>query len=153
MKLLTAGVLALLTGSFSTGAQATEVCYRLDPFPDILQLEFGSVVNNHRNVYGIWIGPGYTLPVSGASEFDYGTTTVRRHGLVGTNATTASNNNLICGLDGIAGGGFKINCSGGPDGNFQNSGTRLTPISCAGLPAASLPPSPVRARGRAALAK
>jgi hypothetical protein len=145
-KLLAAGVLALSAGSFSTGAQATEVCFKLDPFVDILRLESPFVSGaNHVNVYGNWIAPGsYTLPVSGASEFDLGSTTVRRLGIVGTNATANFNDNLICGLDGIEGGGWEVNGSGGTSGNFQVSGT-LTPISCAGLA-----PSAARVTGRAA---
>src|SRR4051794_13849816 len=94
VKLLTAGVLALSAGSFSAGAQATEVCFKLDPFIDVLRLEFGPLTHGHRNVYGNWIAPGlFTFPVSGAYELNSGSTTVRRLGIVGTNGTTTANDN------------------------------------------------------------
>jgi hypothetical protein len=143
VKLLTASVLALSVGGFSTGAQAVEVCFKLDPFIDILRLEFDPVRHGHRNVYGNWIANSYTLPVSGAYELDLDSRTVRRLGIVGTNVTTAFNNNLICGLDGIPRRSLEVNCSGGTGGNFQASAT-LTPISCAGLP-----PSAPKVTGRA----
>lgn len=145
VKILTAGILALSVGFFSTGAHAGQACFRLNPFTDYLKLELGPVTNGHRNVYGNWIGPGnYTLPVSGALELNLGSTTVRRLGIVGTNNTTFFNDNLICGLDGIGGRAFEVNCSGGPSGNHQFSGT-LAPISCAGLA-----PSAARVAGRPA---
>jgi len=145
VKLLTAGILALSAGSFSTGAQA-ETCFKLNPFVDILRLVIGPATNGHRNVYGSWIAPGiYTLPVSGALELNAGSTTVRRLGIVGTNATAFFGGNLICGLDGIRGSSVKWQCSGGTGANFQNSGT-LTPISCSGL-------SPSLATGKVAGAK
>src|SRR3954469_12789244 len=59
VKLLTAGILALSVGIFSAGVQATEACYKLNPFVDVLKLEFGPLTNGHRNVYGNWIAPGY----------------------------------------------------------------------------------------------
>jgi hypothetical protein len=52
VKLLTTSVLALSAGAFSSGAQADQVCYKLNPFIDILKLEVASAVNGHRNVYG-----------------------------------------------------------------------------------------------------
>jgi hypothetical protein len=139
VKLLTAGVLVVSAGGFSTGAQATEVCYRLDPFIDILRLELDPVKHGHRNVYGNWIAPGvYTLPVSGAYELDLDSKTVRRLGIVGTNATEFFGDNLLCGLDGIRGRNFELNCSGGPGDDFQNNGT-LTPISCTEVPRSVAP--------------
>ena len=126
VKLL-AGVLALSAASFSTGVQAEEVCYKLDPFVDFLRLEFGAVTHGHRNVYGNWIAPGYyTLPVSGAYELDFGSTTVKRLGIVGTNTTTDFFGSMVCGLDGVRFGAWKVSCG-------EKSGT-LTPTSCAGLP-------------------
>jgi hypothetical protein len=146
VKLLTAGILALSVGSFSTGAQASQSCFRLSPFTDYLKLEFGPLTNGHKNVYGNWIAPGsYTLSVSGASELNSGSTTIRRLGIVGTNSTTSFGDNLICGLDGIKGSGWEVNCSGGTGANFQATGT-LTLISCSGL-------SPSLATGRAVGAK
>jgi hypothetical protein len=144
-KLLAAGVLALSAGSFSTGAQAAQVCFRLDSFPDTLRLEFGPLTDGHRNVYGTWGAPGdYTMPVSGAFELNVGSTTVRRLGIVGTNNNTQDfSGNLICGLDGIRGGPYQIQCSGGPTRYPGFTGTSLNPISCAGLP----PPSNARALG------
>src|SRR4051794_14299810 len=90
MKLLVAGALALSAGSFSTGAQAAQVCFQLNPFSDTLRLEFAPLTDGHRNVYGNWVVSGvYTLPVSGAYELDVGSTTVRRLGIVGTNSNAA----------------------------------------------------------------
>ena len=146
-KLFAAGVLALLASSLSTGAQALEKCYRLNPFVDYLKLEFDPVVNGHRNVYGNWVAPGsYTLPMSGAIEFDLGSTTVKRLGIVGTGGVV--DGNLMCGLDGIPGRGWRFVCAGGPNAAFQNSGSPLTQIPCAGLA-----PSSARVVGRVALAK
>jgi hypothetical protein len=148
VNLLTAGVLVFSAGSFSTGAQAVEACFKLEPFTDILRLEFVPVTHRHQNVYGNWFAPGeYSLPVSGAFEFNLGSTTVKRLGVVGTNATTFFGDNLICGLDGIQRGDFEVNCSGGTGANFQFVG-KLIPISCAGLP-----PSAAKVTGRAAGAK
>lgn len=147
LALLTAGALALSAGTFSTGAQASEGCFKLTPFSDILKLEFGAVTNRHQNVYGNWIAPGsYTLPVSGAYELKSGSQSVKRLGIVGTNITASFNGNLICGLDGTKGGAWKLSCSGGTGANYQNSGT-LTQVSCAGLSPSSA------ATGRAAGAK
>lgn len=148
VKLLSAGALALSVGGFSTDAQA-ETCFRLDPFIDVLKLEFGPTTSQHRNVYGNWVAPGlYTLPVSGALELDVlGSVTARRLGLVGTNATPSFGDNLICGFDGVSRDRYEVNCSGGTGADFQFSGT-LTPISCSGLPLSS-----ARVAGRAAGAK
>jgi len=149
VKLLTAGVLVLSAGSFSTSAQAGEVCFKLDPFIDYLKLWFDPVKAKHQNVYGNWIAPGvYTLPVSGAFELDLGSTTVKRLGIIGTLAANAdTTDNLICGLDGKRNLGWELNCTGGSGGNSQNSGT-LSPVPCAGLA-----PSSARVTGRAAIAK
>ena len=137
-KLLTAGVMMLSVASFSTGAEAAQVCYRLTPFSDYLKLEVGALVNGHRNVYGNWVGSGsYTLPSSGALEFNLGTTTQRRLGIVGTNRTTNFGDNLICGLDGIPNGPWELDCAGGPGDDFRTTGSSLTVISCAGLPPSS----------------
>ena len=148
VKWLTVSFMSISVGGFSTVAEATQQCFRLDPFVDILKLEFAPVTNGHRNVYGNWIASGfYTLPMSGAFELDVGSTTIKRLGIVGTNATANFGDNLICGLDGIKGSGWEVNCSGGTAGNYQVSGT-LTQISCAGLP-----PSVAKSRGRAAGAR
>lgn len=127
------GVLVLSVVSVSTGAQAVERCYRLNPFIDHLKLEVGPIVNGHRNVYGNWIAVGsYTLPMSGALELNLGSATVRRLGITGTGGVV--NGNLLCGLDGIPGAGWRFVCTGGPGASFQQSGSPLTQIPCAGLP-------------------
>ena len=120
------------------GAQA-ETYYKLQPFPDILRLQIitvdadGSTVT-HQAVAGNWIASGfYTLPVTGAREFNLGTTSVRRLGIHGTNNGASFGGNPNCVLDGISGGAWFLNCVGGTGATFRNSGSPLQSISCSGL--------------------
>jgi hypothetical protein len=128
--------LAILMGGMST-AQA-EICYRLDPFGDVLRLtcqtnpSSGPMGSRHTVCYGNWIFTEYTLPVVGAQELNLGSTTVRRLGLHGTNNTTSFAGNPNCVLDGIPSNPWTLNCVGGAS-IFTNSGSPLTPISCSGV--------------------
>jgi len=144
---IAAASIALFAGS--AYAAPVQVCYKLNPFVDILKLVRSDPgPGGHRSLFGNWIASGlYTIPVSGAFEFEAGSTTIKKIGIVGANSTTSFGDNLICGLTGIGGGGaWELNCSGGSSNvNFQNSGT-LNQISCAGLP-------PSSAVGRAAGSK
>ena len=138
LKVLTAStIVAASIAAFAGQAYAApvHVCYKLDPFSDVLKLvrndpgKFG-----HRSLYGNWVASGqYTIPVSGAFEFDAGTAT-RKVSVVGANSAAAFGDNLLCGLTGIPGGAWELNCAGGPGASFQNTGTSLTLVSCAGLP-------------------
>jgi hypothetical protein len=145
-KLIMAGIAVTTATGFASSAQAGPECYRLSPFIDTLKLAVGNRTLGHIQVFGNWIASeNYTLPASGAYEFDVGTK-VRRFGLVATNANPEFfGGNLICGLDGIPGSSFVLQCSGG-DTTYSKTGT-LTPISCAGIPPSST------AKGRAAGSK
>jgi hypothetical protein len=119
-----------------TGTAGAEVCFKLNPFRDVLRLEITGT--SHHLVYGNWIAPGaYTLPVAGARELNTGSTTVRRIGITGTNAQTTGTDtdpppfggNLICGLDGIPGGAWKIQCTGKAK-PFAASGPTMAPVNC-----------------------
>ena len=119
----------------STAATAAPVprCYKLDPFIDVLRLVLGDVQSGQRAVWGNWIASGtYTIPVSGSFANEAGTTT-KKLSITGFNTTTFFGDNGLCGLGGIPGGGWEINCAGGPGGTFQTSGT-LTQVACGGLP-------------------
>ena len=71
---------ALMTSAVG-GASAAEVCYKLGDYVDILRLEVGKPTSGavpHTLVYGNWFAdttpsgnyPIYSLPVTGAMEFD-----------------------------------------------------------------------------------
>ena len=123
------------------GTAQAEVCYRLNPFVDVLRLSQTTFVEpstggSHAVVAGNWIAHGfYTLPVVGSLELDAGSTTVTRLGIHGTQKTSAFGGHSNCVLDGTPGGSWFISCNGKVDGIFNNSGSALSPISCVGLPA------------------
>ncbi len=128
--------------SLAIGTAQAEVCYRLNPFVDVLRLSQTTFVEpstggSHAVVSGNWIAHGfYTLPVVGSLELDSGSTTVTRLGIHGTQKTAnffAGHSNCI--LDGTPGGSWFLSCNGRVDGIFNNSGPTLSPVSCVGLPA------------------
>ena len=129
-----------LFGLTISNAQA-EVCYRLNPFVDVLRLSQTTFVEpstggSHALVAGNWIAHGfYTLPVVGSLELDAGSTTVTRLGIHGTQKTSFFGGHSSCVLDGTPGGTWFLSCNGRVDGIFNNSGSALSPISCVGLPA------------------
>jgi hypothetical protein len=135
MKKATVVLVSTLLVGLSVGAARAEICYRLDPFGDVLRLS--QITNGaHILVFGKLFYPGlYTLPVVGALELNSGSTSTRRLGIHGTNNTTFFAGNSNCVLDGTPGGSFFANCEGATsDPPFMNSGGPLTPVSCAGLP-------------------
>jgi hypothetical protein len=81
----------------------------------------------------------------GALENDAGVTT-KKLSIVGSNSSASFGGNLVYGLTGIPGSPWALQCSGGTRGNFQNSGTSLTKVSCAGLPVSA--PKGGRAAGK-----
>jgi hypothetical protein len=139
MKKATVVLISALLVGLSVGAARAEVCYKLNPFPDVLRLselnDLGATGDSHILVYGNWIAHGaYTLPVVGALELNNGSTSTRRLGIHGTNNTASFGSNPSCVLDGFPGGAWFLNCEGaGSDPAFTNSGSPLTSISCAGL--------------------
>jgi hypothetical protein len=130
---------ALMIAPAVDTAQA-EVCYRLGPFIDVLRLaetDFvdASVGGSHTLVVGNWIAHGaYTLPVVGSFELDLGSTSVKRLAVHGVNKPGGGSGFSDCTLDGILGGAWDLACDGRKAGFFNNSGSPLTPVSCAGLP-------------------
>jgi hypothetical protein len=133
----------MIFGLAISTAQA-EVCYKLSPFVDILRLaetQFvdPSVGGTHTLVVGSWIAHGsYTLPVVGSFELDIGSTSVRRLAIHGVNKPGGGSGFSDCTLDGIPGGAWDLACDGRKAGLFNNSGSSLAPISCAGLPPSSV---------------
>jgi hypothetical protein len=125
MVLMAAVVLVTLMGSF---AQAQQVCYQLKPYDDVIKLGY-HVQGNHTNLFGNWRTSNYTLPVVGAREpnLNGGPKRVSLHG---TNDSADFDGNPICAIDGVVNGAFTISCVGGTAGNFSNTGTNLTPVSC-----------------------
>lgn len=140
MKKLPAALGIFALAAIVPGVAQAEVCYKLNPFIDVIRLSVlvspESLSVKHQMLYGNWIATGaYTLPVTGARELKSGGGG-RRVGLVGTNTSTiAWGGNLICGVDGIPGGAWKAQCSGNAtDDNFQVSGTPFSVVSCGSLP-------------------
>jgi hypothetical protein len=138
MKKTTIAMAVSALFALTVGVAQAEVCYKLNPFVDILRLN--TVTNDsstvgavHKLTHGNWISGAYTLPVVGAIEFKDGSTTVRRLGIHGTNNTTAFGNNPICALDGIPGQPWFLVCTAGPGVRFTNNGSALTSIPCNGL--------------------
>jgi hypothetical protein len=128
--------------SLAIGTAQAEVCYRLNPFVDVLRLSETTFVEpstggSHALVAGNWIAHGfYTLPVVGSLELDAGSTTVTRLGIHGTQKTTNFfGGHSSCVLDGAPGGSWFLSCNGRVNGIFNNSGSSLSPVSCVGLPA------------------
>jgi hypothetical protein len=148
IRILASAVVALSVTGLAAGVQAadTRKCYQLAPDnADVLELVFQDKSFGHQLVYGNWVNPGtYTLPVTGAYDLDTGSTTVRRLSVVGTipPTQTTNNGNMICGLDGIPGGAWELQCAGAAT-PWANSGALLEKVACG-----SVPPS---ASGRAAL--
>jgi hypothetical protein len=126
--LMAALVLVTLMGSL---AQAQQVCYRLNPFSDVIKLSYHTVGPN-TNLFGNWTTIFYTLPVVGAREANLngGPKSVSVHG---TNDTSDFGGNPICAIDGVVNGAFTITCVGGSS-TFTNTGTHLTPVSCTAAP-------------------
>ncbi len=127
--LMAALVLVTLMGSL---AQAQQVCYKLNPFSDVIKLSYHTVGSN-TNLFGNWTTIFYTLPVVGAREANLngGPKRVSVHG---TNNTGDFSGNPICALDGVVNGAFTITCVGGSGGTFTNTGTNITPVSCTADP-------------------
>jgi len=123
------------------GTAQAEVCFRLNPFVDVLRLSQTTFVEpstggSHALVTGNWIAHGfYTLPVVGSLELDAGSNTVTRLGIHGTQKTNSFGGHSSCVLDGIPGGSWFLSCNGKVDGIFNNSGSTLSPVACVGLPA------------------
>jgi hypothetical protein len=127
--LMAALVLVTLMGSL---AQAQQVCYRLNPFSDVIKLSYHTQ-GPHTNLFGNWTVPSvYSLPVVGAREpnLNGGPKRVSVHG---TNDTSDFGGNPICAIDGVVNGAFTITCVGGSS-TFTNTGTALTPVSCTAAP-------------------
>ncbi len=131
-------------------AQA-EICYRLNPFSDVLRLSIhiddGAVGSAHQNVFGNWQSSAYSLPSSGARELNRGSTAVRRLGILSTNNTGFFGGNPICSLDGIPGSAWRLTCVGGLGARFINNGTPLAPIGCGGLAPSSANDGPAAGDG------
>ena len=120
------------------GLAQAETCYKLNPFIDVIRLNVdaneGVLGAAHQRLTGNWIADTvYTIPVTGARELNLDSSSVRRVGLVGTNNGSLFGGNLLCGVDGIPGGAWKLQCSGGA-GNFVNTGTPFAPVFCGSLP-------------------
>lgn len=141
--------LSVLLGLTVSAAQATETCYQLEPFSDILR--FGTRNSGpltppgrrHTLIHGNWIALGvYTIPFTGSVELDVGSTTTKRLGIHGTNGDggfppTFFGGQPSCLLDGYPGGPWFISCSGGTSSPFVNSGNPLKLIPCGGQPPSS----------------
>ena len=123
--LMAALVLVTLMGGL---AQAQQVCYKLNPFVDVIKLSYHTV-GSHTNLFGNWTTTSYTLPVVGAREANLNGGP-KRVSLNGTNNTADFGGNPICAIDGVVNGAFTITCVGGSGGTFTNPGTHLTPVSC-----------------------
>ena len=136
-KLSTAlGILALT--ALAPSAANAEICYKLNPFVDVIRVTVLAspelATFKHYLMYGNWIATGsYTIPVSGARELNVGSSTARHVGLTGTNPTAFFGSNLLCGVDGVPGGAWQLQCSGAA-GNFTNQGTPFAVVSCAASP-------------------
>jgi hypothetical protein len=143
MKQATVAMTIMILSALMSVAHA-ETCYKLQPFSDILRLDVliteGGPSSMHEAVYGDWVSSSYTLPVVGARELNVGSTSQRRLGIHGTNASSSFGGNPACVLDGIPGSAWSLSCFGGGNGRFSNTGTNLAPISCSSLPAASVDP-------------
>lgn len=122
------------------GTALAESCYQLKPFVDVLRLdvkisEDAVVEKTHHQIHGSWIAPGYySMPFTGSREPDMGFVTTPNARIIGgigaNNTTNYFYGNLICGLNGRVNGPWTVQCSGGSGGNFSNSGTQLTKVSC-----------------------
>ena len=152
MKIASTILASAMIFGVAIGSARAEVCYKLSPFIDVLRLaetDFvdPSVGGSHTLMVGNWIAHGsYTLPVVGSFEFDLGSTSVRRLGVHGINKPGGGSGFSDCTLDGIPGGAWDLACDGRKAGFFNNSGSPLTPVACAGLP-----PSNVEIQGPTAL--
>jgi hypothetical protein len=79
-----------------------------------------------------------TQPISGARELDLGSSTTKRIGVIGTNNNPALfGGNQTCSLDAYIAGNWRLQCSGGTTGNFQNSGSPFAKVSCVTAPKSS----------------
>lgn len=138
MKKIVSAMTAIALTGLSAGAAQAEICYKLNPFIDVVRLTVLAspelATFKHHLVYGSWIATGfYAMPVSGARELNVGSLTTRHVGVNGTNPSSSFGGNLLCGVDGIPGGAWSLQCSGGA-GNFTNSGTNFEIVSCASSP-------------------
>jgi hypothetical protein len=140
MKKATVALAVLMLVVLTVAVAQAEICYRLQPFGDVLRLDVeiddGPPGASHQLIYGNWILAGvYTLPVVGARELNAGSTTIRRLGIHGTNPTAFFGGNRICAVDGIPGGTWTVACTAGAGAPFfvGPGGTVLAAISCDGL--------------------
>ncbi len=111
-----------------------EICYRLEPYLDVVKLAAPPETEGHQLLYGKWQMPGaYAIPVTGSRE---GT----RVSIVGANYTkkyfTA---NVVCALTGTENSSWRVQCSGAAKnfliddtttGSYPEFPTRLSVVSC-----------------------
>lgn len=128
-----------------------ELCYRLEPYLDVIRLAVPPGVDGHQLLYGKWQMPGaYAIPVTGSREG-------ARVSIIGANYTkkyfTA---NVVCALTGTENSSWRVQCSGAAKnfliddtttGSYPEFPTRLSVVSCA----APLTPRLVHGRNIAAV--
>jgi hypothetical protein len=116
------------------GAAHAEICYKLNPFPDVIRLaqiivQDEAAGGSHTLVVGNWTaGNVPSKPVVGSLDVSVNPAGTRL-GLHGTlhGGDCAGHSDVT--LDGVPGGAWSLSCDGKVAGFFNNSGT-LTVISC-----------------------
>lgn len=138
METVKAALVSSMILGLAIGTAHAEICYRLDPFPDVVRVNETmsldeAVEGSHTAVVGNWsFGNAYSLPVVGSLDTDVPRSNppALRLGLHGTQHTAAFGNHSDCTLDGVPNGAWTLSCSGRVAGIFNNSGSPLATISC-----------------------
>jgi hypothetical protein len=143
MKVASSALVSAIFCSAAIGAAHAEVCWKLNPFIDVIRVAqttfvdeqaTGTAIGTHSLVVGIWgAGNFYSLPIVGSIDTDIPTSTPlkQRFGVHGTNHTTLFGNHSDCVLDAQLGSTptWKLSCTGNVAGIFNNSGT-FTSVPC-----------------------
>jgi hypothetical protein len=122
--LLIAVAATMFSSSTAFAGKSGEKCYQLGDFADVVRLTFGET----QQVVGNWSTDDYFIPVSGTYEAD--ASGAHHVSIVGTDSSGSFGGNMICAIDGVPGGNFTAQCSGGATGNFQSTSSPFQKIRC-----------------------
>jgi hypothetical protein len=134
MKAIKTGLASSIFLSMAFGSAHAEICYRLNPFIDVVRLAQITVQDeapggSHTLLVGNWTaGSVPSKPVVGSLDVSVNPAGTRI-GLHGTLHGGDCGGHSDVTLDGAPGGQWNLSCDGKVAGIFNNSGT-LTVISC-----------------------